>query len=410
LWGAFTAVGPTRARAEDGECRETCASRVFARKYGTTGMAELPSPLRDSGAAGAVGPAAMATGPGACAQSRCEPELCRGLPAALVAVAALAAAMSGTPACSPQPQRVLSSLSRACVRARGLAGGWGSALRWERAVPSRPSVPRAVAGLPGGVTTPAALRRRRETSGRAGCRSGASAQHPGELPARAAACPRRARGAPWGWVPVESRVGGRGPVDLLCQRAEGTRPLAAGWQGCPGSEIPGCRGDARVQAAGPEGAFPCWQLRHCSGPGFAWAGGIAPAAGVPGLAVLRAMGKTVSQRLHLLPSPSLQAPSEYETSPEQLFYRIAHLNRGQQYLLWVAAVTSAGRGNISEKVTIEPAGKGTEELPVRGDAHAGTAVPCPGSACSGGSWLGQHRGSRLSLRAGGSAQGTCRPG
>lgn len=58
-------------------------------------------------------------------------------------------------------------------------------------------------------------------------------------------------------------------------------------------------------------------------------------------------------------SRSSQAPSEYETSPDQLFYRIAHLNRGQQYLLWVAAVTSAGRGNISEKVTIEPAGKGT---------------------------------------------------
>lgn len=57
-------------------------------------------------------------------------------------------------------------------------------------------------------------------------------------------------------------------------------------------------------------------------------------------------------------SPAPQAPSEYETSPEQLFYRIAHLNRGQQYLLWVAAVTSAGRGNSSEKVTIEPAGKG----------------------------------------------------
>uniref|UniRef100_A0A669Q5K4 Cell adhesion molecule DSCAML1 n=1 Tax=Phasianus colchicus TaxID=9054 RepID=A0A669Q5K4_PHACC len=45
----------------------------------------------------------------------------------------------------------------------------------------------------------------------------------------------------------------------------------------------------------------------------------------------------------------VRAPSEYETSPDQLFYRIAHLNRGQQYMLWVAAVTSAGRGNISEK-------------------------------------------------------------
>ncbi|XP_029410831.1 Down syndrome cell adhesion molecule-like protein 1 isoform X3 [Nannospalax galili] len=57
-----------------------------------------------------------------------------------------------------------------------------------------------------------------------------------------------------------------------------------------------------------------------------------------------------------------QAPSEYETSPEQLFYRIAHLNRGQQYLLWVAAVTSAGRGNSSEKVTIEPAGKAPAKI------------------------------------------------
>uniref|UniRef100_A0A672V599 Cell adhesion molecule DSCAML1 n=1 Tax=Strigops habroptila TaxID=2489341 RepID=A0A672V599_STRHB len=56
------------------------------------------------------------------------------------------------------------------------------------------------------------------------------------------------------------------------------------------------------------------------------------------------------------------APSEYETSPDQLFYRIAHLNRGQQYMLWVAAVTSAGRGNISEKVTIEPAGKAPAKI------------------------------------------------
>uniref|UniRef100_H9GC28 DS cell adhesion molecule like 1 n=1 Tax=Anolis carolinensis TaxID=28377 RepID=H9GC28_ANOCA len=55
-------------------------------------------------------------------------------------------------------------------------------------------------------------------------------------------------------------------------------------------------------------------------------------------------------------------PHEYETSPEQLFYRIAHLNRGQQYLLWVAAVTSAGRGNLSEKVTIEPAGKAPAKI------------------------------------------------
>lgn len=53
-----------------------------------------------------------------------------------------------------------------------------------------------------------------------------------------------------------------------------------------------------------------------------------------------------------------QAPSEYETNPEMLFYRITHLTRGKQYLIWAAAVTTAGRGNISEKVTVEPAGKG----------------------------------------------------
>ncbi|NXS71080.1 DSCL1 protein, partial [Pandion haliaetus] len=62
------------------------------------------------------------------------------------------------------------------------------------------------------------------------------------------------------------------------------------------------------------------------------------------------------------PGSGQPAPSEYETSPDQLFYRIAHLNRGQQYMLWVAAVTSAGRGNISEKVTIDPAGKAPAKI------------------------------------------------
>ncbi|NXR14264.1 DSCL1 protein, partial [Semnornis frantzii] len=62
------------------------------------------------------------------------------------------------------------------------------------------------------------------------------------------------------------------------------------------------------------------------------------------------------------PGSGQPAPSEYETSPDQLFYRIAHLTRGQQYMLWVAAVTSAGRGNISEKVTIEPAGKAPAKI------------------------------------------------
>lgn len=58
-------------------------------------------------------------------------------------------------------------------------------------------------------------------------------------------------------------------------------------------------------------------------------------------------------------------------------------------MLWVAAVTSAGRGNISEKVTIEPAGKGTggtgtlrEAVPGKGDtlgspARCGDERPGP---------------------------------
>uniref|UniRef100_A0AAQ4QMC4 DS cell adhesion molecule like 1 n=1 Tax=Gasterosteus aculeatus aculeatus TaxID=481459 RepID=A0AAQ4QMC4_GASAC len=48
---------------------------------------------------------------------------------------------------------------------------------------------------------------------------------------------------------------------------------------------------------------------------------------------------------------------EYEANPEMLFYRITHLTRGKQYHIWSAAVTTAGRGNISSKVTVEPAGK-----------------------------------------------------
>lgn len=53
-------------------------------------------------------------------------------------------------------------------------------------------------------------------------------------------------------------------------------------------------------------------------------------------------------------------PSEYEANPELLFYRITHLNHRQQYLIWAAAVTTAGRGNFSDKVTVEPAAKGKE--------------------------------------------------
>lgn len=60
-----------------------------------------------------------------------------------------------------------------------------------------------------------------------------------------------------------------------------------------------------------------------------------------------------------------QAPSEYEANPEMLFYRITHLSRGKQYHIWAAAVTTAGRGNISAKVTVEPAGKGRSFRPAQ---------------------------------------------
>lgn len=64
--------------------------------------------------------------------------------------------------------------------------------------------------------------------------------------------------------------------------------------------------------------------------------------------------------------PLSQAPSEYEANPEMLFYRITHLSRGKQYHIWAAAVTTAGRGNISSKVTVEPAGKGGSSGRARG--------------------------------------------
>lgn len=63
---------------------------------------------------------------------------------------------------------------------------------------------------------------------------------------------------------------------------------------------------------------------------------------------------------------SPQLPSEYEANPELLFYRITHLNHRQQYLIWAAAVTTAGKGNFSDKVTVEPAAKG-ESPSVKGN-------------------------------------------
>ncbi|XP_078002609.1 cell adhesion molecule DSCAM [Phascolarctos cinereus] len=49
--------------------------------------------------------------------------------------------------------------------------------------------------------------------------------------------------------------------------------------------------------------------------------------------------------------------SEFEASPDAFSYRIPNLNRNQQYSVWVVAVTSAGRGNSSEIITVEPLAK-----------------------------------------------------
>lgn len=66
---------------------------------------------------------------------------------------------------------------------------------------------------------------------------------------------------------------------------------------------------------------------------------------------------------------SHQLPSEYEANPELLFYRITHLNHRQQYLIWAAAVTTAGRGNFTDKVTVEPAAKG-ESVNMKSPFHS----------------------------------------
>lgn len=50
--------------------------------------------------------------------------------------------------------------------------------------------------------------------------------------------------------------------------------------------------------------------------------------------------------------------SEFEASPDAYFYRIPNLARNRQYSIWVVAVTAAGHGNNSEKITVEPLAKG----------------------------------------------------
>ncbi|KAM7133274.1 cell adhesion molecule DSCAM isoform 3-T3 [Molossus nigricans] len=49
--------------------------------------------------------------------------------------------------------------------------------------------------------------------------------------------------------------------------------------------------------------------------------------------------------------------SEFEASPDSFSYRIPHLSRNRQYSVWVVAATSAGRGNSSDIITVEPLAK-----------------------------------------------------
>lgn len=82
----------------------------------------------------------------------------------------------------------------------------------------------------------------------------------------------------------------------------------------------------------------------------------------------KGLNKKIKNIFTLLFPGSPQLPSEYEANPELLFYRITHLNHRQQYLIWAAAVTTAGKGNFSDKVTVEPAAKG-ESPSIKGNLH-----------------------------------------
>lgn len=71
----------------------------------------------------------------------------------------------------------------------------------------------------------------------------------------------------------------------------------------------------------------------------------------------------------------LQVMSEFEASPDAYFYRIPNLARNRQYTIWVVAVTAAGHGNNSEKITVEPLAKGRAELGLRSPAWMEALVP-----------------------------------
>lgn len=70
--------------------------------------------------------------------------------------------------------------------------------------------------------------------------------------------------------------------------------------------------------------------------------------------------------------------SEFEASPDAYFYRIPNLARNRQYTIWVVAVTAAGHGNNSEKITVEPLAKGAAELRAEQNPESCLFVPTKG--------------------------------
>ncbi|KAJ8394703.1 hypothetical protein AAFF_G00043030 [Aldrovandia affinis] len=54
--------------------------------------------------------------------------------------------------------------------------------------------------------------------------------------------------------------------------------------------------------------------------------------------------------------------SEFEAAPNVFFYVVPNLNRNHKYSFWVVAVTSAGRGNVSDIITVEPLAKAPSRI------------------------------------------------
>lgn len=73
--------------------------------------------------------------------------------------------------------------------------------------------------------------------------------------------------------------------------------------------------------------------------------------------------------------------SEFEASPDAYFYRIPNLARNRQYTVWVVAVTAAGHGNNSEKITVEPLAKGELSSAFGALLPWKPSVPTPSFVC-----------------------------